>query len=276
LIDFLDDKVGSVREIIERSKLPFLGEQNHVKNLQSPIAITAKKRDVISEQIRAIRTNISFTGQGSSIKKILVTSHIPGEGKSFTSLNIAASYAILGKKVAVLEFDLRKPRLMKNLGLTSNKGISNYLSGQATLDEIMLPLNTELGENFHIIPSGPIPPNPSELILGERMQYLIDELEKKYDYILIDTPPFSLVTDAILLKRYVDMTIVVLRQGYSSKESYRDINEKLRSDQDERIYIILNGVNRYQKYSYYSSKYSNYGYGYGYGYGVENDGYYDK
>jgi tyrosine-protein kinase Etk/Wzc len=273
LIDFLDDKVGSVREVVEKSMLPLLGELNYVKNLDSPIAITAKNRDVISEQIRAIRTNISFTGKGSQVKKIMVTSHVPGEGKSFTSLNIAASYALLGKKVAVMEFDLRRPRLMKNLGLISKKGISNYLSGQLTIDEIIIPVDTDLGQNLHIIPSGPIPPNPSELILGERMQNLMDELEKQYDFILIDTPPFSLVTDAILLKQHADISIVVLRQGFSSKEAYRDIFDKLRSSQDDSLYVILNGVNRHQKYSYYASKYSQYGYGYGYG--TDKNGYFE-
>jgi tyrosine-protein kinase Etk/Wzc len=280
LIDFFDDKVGSIREVIEKTRLPFIGEQNHVKNLKYPIAITAKKRDVISEQIRTIRTNISFTGRGGSVKKILVTSHIPGEGKSFTSLNIAASYAILGKRVAVLEFDLRKPRLLKNLGLSATKGISNYLSGQASLNEIIVPLNVESEEHFHLIPSGPIPPNPSELILGDRMQQLIQDLEQSYDYILFDTPPFSLVTDALLLKRFSDISIVVLRQGYSKKEAFRDIRDKLCNGQDDLVYIVLNGVNRFQKYSYYANKYSSYGYGYGYGnsygYGNETKGYFDN
>jgi capsular exopolysaccharide synthesis family protein len=276
LIDFFDDKVGSVREVVEKSRLPFLGELNHVKNLDFPIAITSQNRDVISEQIRAIRTNISFTGKGSQVKNIMVTSHIPGEGKSFTSLNIAASYALLGKKVAVLEFDLRRPRLMKNLGLTAKKGISNYLSGQISLEEIIIRVTPELGQNLHLIPSGPIPPNPSELILGDGMYRLMQELDLQYDFVIIDTPPFSLVTDAILLKQYANITIVVLRQGFSNKDSYRDINDKLKNKQDDLIYTILNGVNKHQRYSYYASKYNQYGYGYGYGYGSENKGYFES
>jgi tyrosine-protein kinase Etk/Wzc len=274
MIDFLDDKVGGVREVMEKSRLPILGEQNHVKKLEYPIVISSNKRDVISEQIRTIRTNISFTGKGANIKKILVTSHIPGEGKSFTSLNIAASYAILGKKVAVLEFDLRKPRLLKNLGLSANKGISNYLSGQCDLDQIIVPVNSDSNPFFHLIPSGPVPPNSAELILGERMQKLIDELESAYDFILIDTPPFSLVTDAILLKRYADISIVVLRQGYSKKDVYRDIHDKLRNGPDDPVYLVLNGVNRFMKYSYYSSKYNGSGTGYGYGYNYGEKDYY--
>jgi tyrosine-protein kinase Etk/Wzc len=281
LIDFFDNKVGSVREVIDKSKLPFLGELNHVKNLKFPIVISENKRDVVSEQIRAIRTNLSFTGKGNGIKKILVTSQIPGEGKSFTSLNIAASYALLGKKVAVLEFDLRRPRLSRNLGLSAQKGLSNYLSGQATLKDIVVPVEKLQGQSLHIIPSGPTPPNPSELILGERCKTLMAELEAEYDYIFMDSPPFSLVTDAILLKSHADIAVVVMRQGYSSQDVYRDISERFRSSDDTPVYVVLNGVNRHGRYSYYGSKYTKYGYGYGYGYGYvyadkRNKGYFDK
>jgi tyrosine-protein kinase Etk/Wzc len=267
LIDFLDNKVGSAREVIDRSRLPFLGELSHVKNLQNPIVISSQKRDAVSEQIRAIRTNISFTSKGSEVKKILFTSQIPGEGKSFTSLNIAMSYALLGKKVALMEFDLRKPRLLKNLGLQANKGISHYLAGQAELSDIIIRSPGENQNNLDIIPSGAIPPNPSELILGDKMTTLIRELEENYDFVFIDSPPFSLVTDAILLKAYADISIVVMRQGYSSKTIYRDLHEKFRFNSEDPVYVLLNGVNRFTRYSYYGSKYLDYGYGYGYGYG---------
>jgi tyrosine-protein kinase Etk/Wzc len=275
LIDFFDDRVGSLREVSSKCFAPVLGEMNHVKQLTNPIQIGPKSRHVISEQIRAIRTNISFTGNGHAVKTILVTSHIPGEGKSFTSLNIAASYALLDKKVVVLEFDLRKPRLLRSLGLTASKGISNYLSGQLDLDDLFISIES-YGDHLYVLPSGPIPPNPSELILGSKMHELIRQLTERFDYIIIDSPPFSLVTDALLLKQFVDLTIVVLRQGYSSKVSFREINEKLLDQLDSRVYIILNGINKNIRYSYYSAKYSNeYGYGYGYG-GNYGTGYFEK
>jgi tyrosine-protein kinase Etk/Wzc len=220
LIDFLDDRVGSIREVTNKCHAPVLGEMNHVKQLSNPIQIGPKSRNVISEQIRAIRTNISFTGNGHAVRTILVTSHIPGEGKSFTSLNIAASYALLDKKVVVLEFDLRKPRLLRSLGLTAQKGISNYLSGQVELNDLFIPIEG-YADHLYVLPSGPIPPNPSELILGTKMHELIRQLTERFDYIIIDSPPFSLVTDALLLKQFVELTIVVLRQGYSSKSSFR-------------------------------------------------------
>jgi tyrosine-protein kinase Etk/Wzc len=280
LIDFFDDKVGSPREIAERCYAPLLGEINYVKQLDNPIQIDAKSRNIISEQIRSIRTNISFTRNGNSVKTILVTSHMPGEGKSFSSLNVAASFALLDKNVVILEFDLRKPRVLRSLNMTANIGITNYLSGQHhQLEDMLLPIKG-YGSKLMLLPSGPIPPNPSELILGSRMKDLIQELSLKFDYILIDSPPFSLVTDALLLKQYADITIVVLRQGYSSKEAFREINDKIYDSENKRVYVLLNGVNKSLRYSYYTAKYSNsYGYGYGYGYGyVENNGreYYEK
>jgi capsular exopolysaccharide synthesis family protein len=182
-------------------------------------------------------------------------------------LNIAASYALLEKKVVVLEFDLRKPRLLKNLGMTAQKGISNFLSGQDRLDDMLLPVEGYENHLF-ILPSGPIPPNPSELILGTKMQELIQELSARFDYVIIDSPPFSVVTDALLLKQHVDITVVVLRQGYSSKDALREINDKIANDDKKNVYVILNGINKSSRYSYYSAKHANsYGYGYGYGYG---------
>jgi tyrosine-protein kinase Etk/Wzc len=277
LIDFFDDRVGSLREVSNKCLAPVLGEMNYVKKLATPIQIGTKSRNVISEQIRAVRTNISFTGNGHAVKTILVTSHIPGEGKSFTSLNIAASYALLDKKVVVLEFDLRKPRLLRSLGMTAPKGISNYLSGQVELEKLFIPIEG-YGEHLYVLPSGPIPPNPSELILGAKMHELIRQLKERFDFIIIDSPPFSLVTDALLLRQFVDLTIVVLRQGYSSKTSFREINEKLLDQQDSHVYIILNGINKTLRYSYYTAKYVNdYGYGYGYGYGSSyGSGYFEK
>jgi tyrosine-protein kinase Etk/Wzc len=277
LIDFFDDKVGGSRELAQKCLAPMIGEMNYIKKISKPIQIGHNSRDVISEQIRTIRTNISFTGNGNKVKTILITSHIPGEGKSFSSLNIAASYALLEKKVVVLEFDLRKPRLLKNLGLTSTKGISNYLSGQDILDDMLLSVDG-YKEKLFVLPSGPIPPNPSELILGKKMKELISDLSEKFDYIIIDSPPFSVVTDSLLLKQYADITIVVLRQGYSTKEAFREINEKIVYKEKKGVYVLLNGINKHIKYSYYSSKYtSGYGYGYGYGYREEaSKEYYDK
>jgi tyrosine-protein kinase Etk/Wzc len=268
LIDFFDDRIGSAKEIGAKCLAPLLGEINYLKHLTYPIQIGENSRTVIAEQIRAIRTNLNFTELGSELKTILVSSHIPGEGKSFTCLNIAASYAILQKKVVVLEFDLRKPRVLKSLGLNSKTGISNVLTGNAALSEAVMEVEGFEG-NLCVLPSGPIPPNPAELILGKYMEPLMEQLRAEYDVVIIDSPPFSLVTEALLLKNYTDATIIILRQGYSKKDALKQINEKFLHDPTKKVYTILNGVNRTSRYSYYSAKYSD-GYSDQYGYGYNS------
>ncbi len=261
--DFFDNKVADRKEIETKCKAPLLGEISFLKNMKGPIEITPKSRSAVSEQLRGIRTGLSFTGKGEKAKTILVTSHRPGEGKSFTSLNLGASYALLDKKVVILEFDLRKPRLMRNLGLSATHGISTYLTRTMNLDEVLVEVPGYNG-NFWVMPTGPIPPNPAELILGQNMKLLMDELLARFDHVIIDSPPFSAVTDATLLQQYADVGVVILRQGYSDKEAYSDINNRINQFPEFPIYLVLNGTGKTTKYSYYGSKY---GAGYGYGYG---------
>jgi capsular exopolysaccharide synthesis family protein len=260
--DFFDNKIGSRFEIEKSSKAPLLGEIGYIVNMKDAIEISPKSRSAVSEQLRGIRTAISFTVKGDKAKTIMITSHQPGEGKSFTCLNLGASYALLDKKVVILEFDLRKPRLMRNLGFTAVEGISNYLAGKGDLDTLLVDIPGYNG-NFSVLPTGTIPPNPAELILGPYMEKLMDALKERFDFIIIDSPPFALVTDATLLQHYADMGIIILRQGYSIKESISDINNRTVQFPDFPYYIILNGVGRSSKYSYYGSKYADKnGYGY--------------
>lgn len=266
-IDFMNNKVGNRKEVEQKTRVPLLGEIAFLKNMDSPIPVLKGGRSVIAEQFRTIRTAISYTGKGKKVHTILVTSHRPGEGKSFTSINLAASYALLNQKVVILEFDMRKPRISKSLGLDSKVGISTFLSQTTiSLDELLVKIPNYDGDNLYILPAGPIPPNPAELILGDNMKILMKELEKRFDYIIIDTPPFSIVTDATLLQQFADISIVVLRQGYSFKNVYEELNQRMLQYPEDPIYTVLNGVGRTQRYN-------SYGYGYGYGYG---DGYYDN
>ena len=262
ILDFFDNKIGSRLEIEKSSKAPLLGEIGYVANMKEAIEISPKSRSAVSEQLRGIRTAISFTVKGDNTKTIMITSHQPGEGKSFTCLNLGASYALLDRKVVILEFDLRKPRLMRNLGFSADEGISNYLSGKGDIDKLLVEIPGYNG-NFSVLPTGTIPPNPAELILGPYMQKLMDGLKSRFDIIIIDSPPFSLVTDATLLQQYADMGIIILRQGYSIKESIDDINNRMLQFPEFPYYTILNGVGRSSKYSYYGSKYADKsGYGY--------------
>lgn len=250
LIDFFDNKISSKKEIEEGCFAPVLGEISFVKGLETPIVMDVRGRSAVAEQIRSIRTALSYTQKGNSLKRFLITSHRSGEGKSFTSLNLAYSYALTKKRVVILEFDLRRPRISKNLSISSNKGITTFLNGQSLLDEILIKVD-RFDEEFSLIPSGPIPPNPAELILGPNMQKLMDELESRFDIIVIDTPPFGLVTDAMLLMNYVDVSIVLLRQGFSFKQVLNDTNELMRQNSNRFIYTILNGIGQRSKYYYY-------------------------
>jgi len=235
-----------------------LGEISYVKKDASPIVVQKGSRSIVAEQFRVIRTNISFTRPGQSPKCILVTSHRPEEGKSFTSLNLAASYALLNKKVVVLEFDLRKPRLSAALNIHSEAGISNYLAASIpTIDNILHEV-PGFEQRFWLLPTGPIPPNPAELILGDKMKQLMEELHKRFDYIILDTPPYGLVTDSSLLGAYADISIVVLRQGFTFNWVLQELNKKLNDNPTQALYTVINRVGENKQYG----SYKRYGYGY--------------
>jgi len=257
LKDMLNNKIEGKLEVEEKCLAPLLGEVSYSKKSDSPIVITKGSRSIIAEQFRVIRTNISFTGRGKESDIILVTSHRPEEGKSFTSLNLAASYALLNKKVVVLEFDLRKPRLRQNLDIKADTGISNFLNGSSDLDGMLKEVKG-FDKNFWLLGSGPIPPNPAELILGDRMKMLITELKKRFDYIIFDTPPYTLVTDSSLLAAYADLSIIVLRNAFTFKFVLKEINKKKEENPDQPLYTILNRVGEKNRYG----AYRNYGYGY--------------
>jgi capsular exopolysaccharide synthesis family protein len=261
IIDLLNDKIR-VRKDIERvTQLPILGDitwESHTNSL----SINSKSRNVFSEQIRALRTNLSFlTFGGKDVQIILFTSSVSGEGKSFVSLNLGASLAMLGKKTVILEFDMRKPKLMSGLTMNEKIGLSSYLIDRANLDDIILPIEQQ--ENYYIIPSGPIPPNPVELLLNGRIETLFAELRTRFDYIIIDAPPIGVVTDAQILEKQADTTLFVLRQDYTPIERVKYVDNLSKENRFKSINLVFNGVIENAKYGYgYSS-----GYGYGYGYG---------
>ncbi len=253
----LDNKIGDKEEVEQGCNAPILGEISYAKKETSPIIVERGSRSIIAEQFRVIRTNIGFTrNDGKEPQVILVTSHRPEEGKSFVSLNLAASFALMDKRVVVLEFDLRKPRLSQTLKVVSEKGISNFLSNaNVSLDSLLCKV-PDFNGDFSLLPAGPIPPNPAELILGPRMAVIMDELKKKFDYVILDTPPYSLVTDSSLLGVYADVNIVVLRHRFTFKFVLRELNKKIRENPSQGIYTIINRVGERRNYV----KYKSYGY----------------
>ncbi|MCO5235646.1 MAG: polysaccharide biosynthesis tyrosine autokinase [Chitinophagaceae bacterium] len=260
LINLFNNKIEGKDEVEQKCDAPMLGEISYVKKDDSPIVVQKGSRSIISEQFRAIRTNISFTRPGHSPGTLLVTSNRPEEGKSFTSLNLAASYALLNKKVVVLEFDLRKPRLGTALNIRSHSGISNYLAGSATSVNSLLHEVPGFEQRFFLLPAGPIPPNPAELILGDRMKEMMDELKNQFDYIIFDTPPYGLVTDSALLAAHADISIVVLRQGFTFKWVLQELNKKINDHPAQPLYTVINRVGERHRYG----SYKQYGYKYGY------------
>ncbi|MDQ3190400.1 MAG: polysaccharide biosynthesis tyrosine autokinase [Bacteroidota bacterium] len=257
-IDLFNDKIKRRRDIEKATQAPILGELSWTDH-QDAIVINSTDRSMFAEQIRAIRTNLSFLSIGKDVQSILFTSSMSGEGKSFISLNLGASLAITGKKTVILEFDMRKPKLGAALRLPEAKGLSNYLIGRAEINEIIRAVPSQ--ENFYIITCGPIPPNPVELLVNGRLEILMAELRQQFDHIIIDAPPVGIVTDAQLLEKQADATLFVLRHNYSPKERIKIADSLYKDSRFKNMNIIFNGIKEGGKY----------GYGYRYGYGYYQD-----
>ena len=168
----------------------------------------------------------------------MITSSVSGEGKTFCSINIATVFALSEKKTVIIGLDLRKPKLFDEFNLSNEVGVVNYLIKQKSVDEI---INHTQIPFLDVILSGPIPPNPSEMILSENMGELIAELKKKYDYIILDTPPVGLVSDALELVQYCDVTLYIVKQNFTKKDMITLLNNRVKRGELDNASIILNG-----------------------------------
>lgn len=258
LKDYFNTKIIFKDDILKFSNIPFLGIIGH--NVKDTLSVIESPKSSLAESFRSIRSNLLFLNPDKTNQIFLLTSSTSGEGKSFCSMNIGAVFAISGKSTLLIGADMRKPKLYEELNLKNESGLSNFLSGSAELDDVIQ--KTKI-ENLDFISSGVIPPNPVELIMGQRMENLIVELRKRYDYIVIDTPPIGLVIDAFVMMKYSDTNIYVVRHNYSKKQSLLEINESYRDGKFSNLNLVLNDVRTNGIY----------GYGYGYGYGNTNYGY---
>ncbi|MFN3794250.1 MAG: polysaccharide biosynthesis tyrosine autokinase [Chitinophagaceae bacterium] len=268
LIDIFNDKVTLRDQIVKKVNMPIAGEVTHVADPSK--FVFNQSRSLVSEQFRILRTNLTFLFKGAAQSKvILITSTISGEGKSFVSSNLAAALSLTEKKVALLLFDLRKlntsAAIDKILGNQKNKGITNYLIGQADDFYSLKVLDMEY-ENLHIYPAGPIPPNPAELLLSSNMKGLFDKLRNEYDYIVVDSAPVGLVSDAFILQEYADITLYIVRQQYTLLKQLDFISEINETQKLRSLSIVVNDVKMAGRYGYYGYNYS-YGYSYAYKYG---------
>ena len=264
LMDQLNDKIVSRHDVTSKVSIPVLGELIHIPKRKTK-GILVMSRDLFGEQFRLIRTNLALSEKGKKNQVILVTSSNVGEGKSMISLNLAAVLAVPGKKVALLEFDMRKPGIINKLGLNnSTKGLSDYLTGQ-TIDLSEIYQVSEDISTLHIYPSGPIPVNPADLLLNENVAPLFEVLKRRYDYIIIDTAPVGLVTDAFILNKFTDVSVYVVRQRHTLKRQLDFVNDIFINGRLNNLGLVINDVKTGGKYG------SGYGYGenYNYVYGQE-------
>jgi capsular exopolysaccharide synthesis family protein len=270
LKEFASTRLKFQSEIEAGSNVPILAEIAYQPNKTDyPIVVEEGKRSLIAEEFRELRTNLNYITFDAKEKGkvILITSSVPNEGKSFVAINTSISLSLTQSKVVLLEFDLRKPKISKELGILKNAGLSTYLIGKASAEEIVQHHPTIA--NFSIIPSGPIPPNPSELIGNKRLDELFNFLKLHYDYIFIDSPPVGSVTDAKILAKVADATLYIVRQNFTHSSFLQLINDLQQKHVLPNLNIVFNGIKikKIPGYSYGSGYGSGYKYGYGYGYG---------
>ena len=249
-MDKLNTKIrdkDDVKAII--GDIPFLGELAKVKSAKSKL-VTNANQTALSEMFRLIRTNLQFLSAGKEQKTILVTSYISGDGKTFVSGNLAATLALTSKKTIVLELDLRRPKLTELIFDTPpDAGVTNYLLGHKKVDEIIRKVDEV--DNLYMMSSGPTPPNPAELLMSDKLSELIKELKERFDYIVFDTPPVSLVTDAYLLSKHADNCILVVHAAKTKKQELQYLAEVCKEGKLVRPALVLNGTKTPKRYGYY-------------------------
>lgn len=271
IIFFLEDSILNTDDIIKLTSIPIIGVVGVKKN-ESNLSVFEKPKSALSESFRAIRSSLQFLYKkqdASASKTIMLTSSISGEGKTFCSINIATVFALSDKKTVIVGLDLRKPKIFDDFRITNEIGVVNYLIGQKSMEEIIQKTHIPY---LDVITSGPIPPNPSEIIISDKMRELMETLKRDYDYIILDTPPVGLVSDAIELVEYADVIMYIMRQNYTKKDMITLLNNRLKRGELSNISIILNGFENKAKYGYGYG----YSYGYGYGYGNYSSGYHES
>jgi capsular exopolysaccharide synthesis family protein len=276
------DRIENADELKEHTVLPVFGEIiASEKAEENYVVVDSDPKAAITESFRTVRTNLEYIpGPEIGGKVVMVTSYRPNEGKTFCSVNLSAILAKAGKRVLLLEFDLHKPKVAVGLGMNSEIGLSNVLIGKVDWRSVVMPTQFE---HFHVILAGPTPPNASELVLSKYLEQMFTEARTEYDYIMVDTPPVGLITDALLMMRFVDATLFVVNTRFANKDHVGNALEVLKANPNKNVGFILNGVRMKKSKYYYNTNYGygyryayGYGSGYGYGYGYGRRGKKDK
>ncbi len=263
------NEIPSLNDILKHTDAPILGVIPKYKSAipKDQLLVLDKPKSVIAEALRSIRTNLQFIDNSPGSKIIAVTSTISSEGKTFFAVNLAGILAFSNKKVIVIDFDMRKPKIHFGFNVANNNGVSTILSGIDSLEKC---IQKSKESNLDFITAGPVPPNPSELILSPKMDELLDELKKTYDYIIIDNPPVGIVTDGMKSIMKANYPIYLFKANFSKRIFIQNVNRLIGENKIPNLAIVLNSVDK---------QYSSYGYDKGYAYGYYGDygyEYYDE
>ncbi len=281
LIRILNPYIYDKETIESLTTVPIIGVirkfPEAIDEFSTQILAISKPKSIFAESVRSVRTNLNFLASEKKSKIICITSEVAGEGKSFVAVNLSSTLSLIDKKVILIAADLRRSKLHKTFHVPNDLGLSNYLANQCTVDDV---INNSNQEGLDFVVSGPVPPNPSELLHSQRMTEFINELKERYDIIMIDTAPIGLVSDAIPLIRMSDINLFVIRSG-KSKFYAATIPQRIAQEYHlDNTVIVLNAFAQDLLHSrYYSTKYSGNNYGTTYYYysdytGYEGSGYY--
>ena len=266
LKELLNTTIRDERDVVKLTNIPVLGTIRHADETDAKVQTVEKPKSLFTEGFRLIRSRVEFISKRKTDISVLVTSAESGDGKTHFAINLAGVYSLVSDKVVLVDIDIRNPKLSQKLGYKNAKGLVHVLIGEATLDEVIIKDDKELG--FHFLPAGIVPPNPAELVGSEEMMKLLEELKQRYDYRIIDTSPLGLVSDSYALTGVVDVNLLITRVFKSDKLFFKNFIEQVQQDNVNNPYIVLNDlqVSKNGKYGYGKYGYGKYGYGkYGYG-----------
>jgi capsular exopolysaccharide synthesis family protein len=270
---YLNNKIVDQVQLKNVLRIPLLGTIGY-STKDTNLLVQEHPKSMVSESFRSLRSALYYISSEKKCKKILVTSSVSGEGKTFVSINLASAIAMSGKRTLLIGLDLRRPKISEYLGVESNVGLSNYLVDKAGRSDIIVKTGFD---NLFVVPSGTVPPNPAELLLKDKMNEFIKSLESEFDVVVMDTPPIGLVSETMDLMRFSDVNLYIVRQDYTHKRYLLMINDLFLSDQVDNIYAVFNGIKA--GLDVYDFGGYNYGYGYNYSYMSKSDynsSYYDS
>lgn len=277
LVRLLRFKIESRMDVERITNVSVIGDVPLVDNVKTDsVVIKENENGLMEEVFRNVRTNIQYMLQEGQ-KVILFTSTVQGEGKSFNAANLAVSFAFMDRRTVVVGMDIRKPKLNHIFGLSGKlPGMTQFLASPSSVDLLSLCQPTAVSPNLYVLPSGAVPPNPTELVARKSLEQAIDLLKQHFDYVILDTAPIGMVTDTRLIARVADLSVYVCRAGYTHKNDFELINELEQEKKLPNLCVLINGIDmskRKNGYYYSYGKYGKYGYGkkYGYGYGYGNE-----